>query len=89
MQERSFTVPQILSLPIFPPANSYGGNYKAVCGECYLALFHGKHGGIIGGQVRVSEMLLKNTVDKLEVCFPPAPWARVTNLSVIIIPLFG
>lgn len=88
MQERSFTVPQILSLPIFPPANSYG-NYKAVCGECYLALFHGKHGGIIGGQVRVSEMLLKNTVDKLGGLLSSCAVGKVTNLSVIIIPLFG
>ena len=86
MQERSFTVPQMESLPMLPPANSQGETMKP---SVVKAVFPGASSRIAASSAVNSGFLkcfAKILAMRSAVCLPPAPCARVI-VSVIRIHL--
>ena len=62
MQDRSLTVPQMLSLPILPPGNSGGETMKPSVVKARLV--PPMDSGVVPGELGIGKMSFKDTVDE-------------------------
>ena len=88
MQLRSFTVPQMLSLPMFPPLNSKGETMKPSVDIASLPSPMFSTAASSAVNCGFEKCALNTRSISSEVCFPPAPCASVTVFSAISIYSF-
>ncbi len=78
MQERSLTVPQMLSLPILPPGKNCGETMNPSVVMAILPFGAGSTEASSAVKYGFSKCARNTFCMSSEVCFPPAPCAIVT-----------